>query len=418
MAKDFYEVLGVAKGADSVQIKKAYRKLALKWHPDKNHEAGAEAKFKEVGAAYEILSDDEKRKVYDANPEAFSSAGTVQKPRTLAELYREEIMDYFKQEAYESIKNSDNVDRLESIISRLTPDDLARVANILGTLISSGELTTSNIDMLFTHLEADSQDRIQSISDALSVLRECHGENKAAMKSSLQRFNQELQAIQNIPKNTQKDKEIRDIANILWHVSKAGIASERNVNLAFDNRKSVLLAGAPGMAVGLGTSAYMYTALQKSGFNPYEQESRRTDLERTFDKFAAKASPQNSRAPSPNQQNSAASATQSKAASLDVPSTPSAKTLLGRMKTLHKEYETSITKTGTWGVERKKTKEAFWNDFNQYMKNNPGAAQAQRNAKLDELLKQHGKEVTKGIISTKSAKLIEEIRNDSSPTLK
>jgi molecular chaperone DnaJ len=65
-AKDFYEVLGVPKGVSKDQIKDAYRKLALQYHPDRNKEPGAEEKFKEVSEAYAVLSDDEKRKQYDA----------------------------------------------------------------------------------------------------------------------------------------------------------------------------------------------------------------------------------------------------------------------------------------------------------------------------------------------------------------
>jgi len=66
--QDYYEVLGVERDADEGSIKKAYRKLALKWHPDR-HEGGeqerAEAKFKRISEAYEVLSDPEKRKKYD-----------------------------------------------------------------------------------------------------------------------------------------------------------------------------------------------------------------------------------------------------------------------------------------------------------------------------------------------------------------
>jgi len=64
--RDYYEVLGVAKNADEKTIKKAYRKLAKKYHPDTN--AGnpdAEKKFKEVTEAYSVLSDPEKKKMYD-----------------------------------------------------------------------------------------------------------------------------------------------------------------------------------------------------------------------------------------------------------------------------------------------------------------------------------------------------------------
>ena len=65
--KDFYEILGIPKNATDDQIKKAYRKLALKWHPDKNpdNRENAEQKFKEIGEAYAVLSDANKRTIYD-----------------------------------------------------------------------------------------------------------------------------------------------------------------------------------------------------------------------------------------------------------------------------------------------------------------------------------------------------------------
>ena len=66
MAEDFYKILGVLKTAGKEEIKKAYRKLARKWHPDINPGNGdAEKKFKEISRAYDCLGDEEKRKLYD-----------------------------------------------------------------------------------------------------------------------------------------------------------------------------------------------------------------------------------------------------------------------------------------------------------------------------------------------------------------
>jgi molecular chaperone DnaJ len=65
-AKDYYEVLGVQKGATKDQIKDAYRKLALQFHPDRNKSPEAETRFKEISEAYAVLSDDEKRGQYDS----------------------------------------------------------------------------------------------------------------------------------------------------------------------------------------------------------------------------------------------------------------------------------------------------------------------------------------------------------------
>ncbi|KAF5786682.1 putative Heat shock protein DnaJ, cysteine-rich [Helianthus annuus] len=67
---DYYSVLGVSKNASKSEIKSAYRKLARSYHPDVNKEPGAEQKFKDISNAYEVLSDDEKRSIYDRYGEA------------------------------------------------------------------------------------------------------------------------------------------------------------------------------------------------------------------------------------------------------------------------------------------------------------------------------------------------------------
>ena len=62
---DFYALLGVPRNASETDIKKAYRKLAMEYHPDRNKEAEAESRFKEITEAYEVLRDPQKRAAYD-----------------------------------------------------------------------------------------------------------------------------------------------------------------------------------------------------------------------------------------------------------------------------------------------------------------------------------------------------------------
>jgi molecular chaperone DnaJ len=79
--RDYYEVLGVARTASAEDIKKAYRKLAIKYHPDKNPgDHSAEEKFKELGEAYEVLADDQKRAAYDRLGHAAFAPGAGARP--------------------------------------------------------------------------------------------------------------------------------------------------------------------------------------------------------------------------------------------------------------------------------------------------------------------------------------------------
>ena len=67
MGRDYYAILGIGRQASDDEIKKAYRKMAVKWHPDKNKAPEAEEKFKDVAMAYEVLKDKKKRELYGKN---------------------------------------------------------------------------------------------------------------------------------------------------------------------------------------------------------------------------------------------------------------------------------------------------------------------------------------------------------------
>ena len=85
MAEDYYQVLGVDKKASAEEIKKAYRKLAVKWHPDKNpNNKAAEEKFKKISEAYAVLSDTEKRQNYDN----FGSADQFRQQYSQEDIFR------------------------------------------------------------------------------------------------------------------------------------------------------------------------------------------------------------------------------------------------------------------------------------------------------------------------------------------
>lgn len=75
MGKDYYKILGIPRTATDDEIKKGYRKMALKYHPDKNKSPGAEDKFKEISEAYDVLSDKDKKEVYDKYGEEGLKAG-------------------------------------------------------------------------------------------------------------------------------------------------------------------------------------------------------------------------------------------------------------------------------------------------------------------------------------------------------
>lgn len=94
MGKDYYKILGIPSGANEDEIKKAYRKMALKYHPDKNKEPNAEEKFKEIAEAYDVLSDPKKRSLYDQyGEEGKKVAGQPESgPLCLSHILREPVL--------------------------------------------------------------------------------------------------------------------------------------------------------------------------------------------------------------------------------------------------------------------------------------------------------------------------------------
>ena len=109
---DFYDVLGVAKTASSETIKEAHKRLAVRYHPDRNKSPDAEEKFKEVSQAYLVLSDAEKRTLYDAlGPDKYDD------PREVFQYYVErEVSARELKREYEASKSREQTGIIESML--------------------------------------------------------------------------------------------------------------------------------------------------------------------------------------------------------------------------------------------------------------------------------------------------------------
>lgn len=112
---DFYGVLGVAKTASSAEIKEAYRRLALEYHPDRNKSPEAEERFKEVSQAYSVLSNPDQRNLYNAlGPEKYDDPKEVFRYYVGREVNRREMER--EEREYEASKSTEQTGLIESML--------------------------------------------------------------------------------------------------------------------------------------------------------------------------------------------------------------------------------------------------------------------------------------------------------------
>lgn len=114
---DYYEVLGVSKKSTLDEIRKAYRKQSLKYHPDKNPSPGAQEKFIEVSEAYAVLSDASKRKSYDRFGTGFGAAGGGEFNMDDAS----QMFDSFMDQLDEYLNNEEKLDELVNMVGEKDP---------------------------------------------------------------------------------------------------------------------------------------------------------------------------------------------------------------------------------------------------------------------------------------------------------
>ena len=127
--RDYYETLGVKKTATEAEIKQAYRKLALQWHPDRNKTEGASDKFKEINQAFEVLSDSQKRARYDqfghAGVSSNAQPGASGQQGPFSYSYSGNLNDIFEQFGFGREGSSDPFDIFESFFGFRTPKQQA-----------------------------------------------------------------------------------------------------------------------------------------------------------------------------------------------------------------------------------------------------------------------------------------------------
>ncbi|QJG66977.1 DnaJ domain-containing protein [Mycoplasma phocoenae] len=198
--KDYYEVLGIQKNATEKEIKTAYRKLAMKYHPDRNKEADAEEKFKEVSEAYEILSNAEKRAQYDKYGHqafdqyghgGFGNAADIFKNffskgfggfEGFGDFFGSSSRNYGPQKGA-NIENQITIDFLESVYGKKTTLNLTKI-DICDQCSGKGAEKSEDFEKCKTcHGSGKTNSNMFGLFQTISTCEKCNGTGKSIKKA-------------------------------------------------------------------------------------------------------------------------------------------------------------------------------------------------------------------------------------------
>lgn len=139
--RDYYKILGISENSDKKTIKKAYKKLALKYHPDINKSKKAEKKIKLLNEAYSVLSDDEKRKRYDSVRTKLNKSSTSTKKRETSLVKKESRIKRRKKRRAK--KRKSNISKYVTLASQLE-EDYGLISGLVGLAINKGSKGRNN----------------------------------------------------------------------------------------------------------------------------------------------------------------------------------------------------------------------------------------------------------------------------------